>query len=292
MNGDKERQRLIDHMRAWLDALAARDFRGLKFAPGFRNTENTVELPVGVGLCRTLQRIWDDGHYFVDVATGQVEYWGVADEPGRETVFAVRLKVAGNLIAEAETMTARGKGEYFVPSMIATGTPGFHDVLPPEQRISREALIEVAHLYFDGIERSDGSIVPSRPDALRLVNGKEDAGDTADLDEDRKYRALSVQEQISKGYYSYIEALRGRRAIVADVERGIVLFHVMFDHPADHSTEDGTLPWPDPNTVMAFEAFKVVGGEIQTVWAIGAGYPYGIRSGWGDGDLRRIAALS
>ncbi|HWU03040.1 MAG TPA: hypothetical protein VN222_09910 [Novosphingobium sp.] len=288
-----ERERLMGVMRRYLDALVAHDLRSLRFAPHLRNTENTVELPVGTGIARTIKALWADGHYFVDAATGQVEYWGVAEENTRQTMLAVRLRIEGTLIAEIETLSVRGKGEYFNTAVVASGTPGFHEVLPLEARVPRQRLIEIANLYFDGIERSDGAIVPARGDCLRLVNGAEDAGtDTSGMADDQTYRGLSVQEQIGKGYYAYIEALRGRRFIVADEERGIVLVHVLFDHPAASEGEDGVLPWPEPNTVLAFEAFKVRDGLIEAVWAIGTSLPYGIRSGWGDGPARMIAAVA
>lgn len=290
---DQERTRLIAFMERYLDALVKRDLRSLKFAPNLRNTENTVELPVGTGIARTIKSLWQDGHYFVDVAAGQVEYWGVAEENSRQTMICVRLRVEGTLISEVETMCSRGAGEYFNTQVVAKGTPGFHDVIPPEERMPRERMIEAVNLYFDGIERSDGSIVPAREDALRLVNGAEDAGtDTSDMAENQAYRGLSVQEQISRGYYSYIESLRDRRFVVIDEERGLVLVHVLFDHPCDHNEADGVLPWPEPNTVLAFEVFKISDGLIHTIWAVGATFPYGIRSGWTGRMPGRLAAFA
>lgn len=288
-----ERERLIGHMRHYLDALVAHDYGDLKFAPGLRNTENTCEIPVGSGLGRTIRSLWADGHYFVDIVTGQIEYWGVAEENTRQTMVGVRLKIEGALISEIETLTSRGKGEYFNCDVVSKGTPGFHDVLPENERVSREQLVEAANLYFDGIERSDGSIVPVIDHALRLVNGAEDAGTTdSSMTGDMEYRRMSVADQISGRYYSYIEQLRGRRFVVVDEERGLVLVHVLFDHPADHDTTEGVLPWPEPNTVFALEVFKVRNGLIETVWAIGTGLPYGIRSGWGDGDIRKVLSLA
>lgn len=290
---DQERERLQSFMTRYLDALVKRELRSLKFAPHLKNTENTVELPVGTGIARTIKSVWPDGHYFIDVKTGQIEYWGVAEENSRQTMICVRLKIEGTLISEVETMCSRGEGEYFNTEVVSKGTPGFHDVIAVEDRVPREQMIEAINLYFDGIERSDGSIVPVRDDALRLVNGAEDAGtDTSGMAETQVYRGLSVQAQISKGYYSYIESLRDRRVIVVDEERGLVLVHVLFDHPCDHNEADGVLPWPEPNTVLACEVFKIRGGLIQTIWAVGATFPYGVRSGWDGSQPRRIAAFA
>ncbi|MCW2406861.1 hypothetical protein M2336_003545 [Sphingobium sp. B1D7B] len=288
-----ERQRLIEIMKRYLEAVVTKDFRPVEFAPNLRHTENTVELPIGAGMSRTVKSFWKDDHYFVDVKTGQIEFWGIAEEANRQVMVCIRLKIEGTLISEIEALSNRGAGEFFNCESVAKGTDDFHDVIPESERVSREQLIETASLYFDGIERSNGAIVPVKDDALRYVNGGRDAGgDAKEMTGEKAYRALSVADQISRGYYSYIEGLRARRYLVVDVERGIVLCHLLFDHPNDKVGVDGVLPWPEPNSVLAFEAFKVRNGLIDTVLAVGTSLPFGIRSGWGDGESRAIAAFA
>ena len=292
MNRSNEWQRLADIARRYMDALASRRLGELPYAPDVKNTENTVELPVGSGIGRTIRSLHKGGQTFVDVEASQVEYWGVAQENLRETIIGVRLKVEGLLISEIETMTIRSSGEYFNTAAVLRGTAGFHDVIAPEERVSRTQLIEVGHLYFDGIERSDGSFVPAREDALRVVNGAGEAGaDGVRETEIPAYRKLSVRAQMTGRYYSYIESVRERRPVLVDEERGLVLFHVMFDHPAASDGSDGVLPWPEPNTVMAFEAFKLRNGEIEKVWALGVVLPFGIRCGWSV-PTGRLATMS
>lgn len=275
------RDRLISLMQIYLQALVQRDFTALKFAPTVKNTENCCEIPIGYGIGRTIKSHCDDGHFFVDVGSGQVEYWGVAQENSRLTILAVRLKVEGRQISEIETFAIRGSGEYFNTEAVCKGTQGFHDIVPEEQRLSRDRLIEIANCYFDGILHSNGEIVQTHETAIRIVNGTAEGGtETTVSSGETAYRALTLKKQIEDGYYSYIEALRDRRFVVVDEERGLVLVHLMFDQPADHSVEDGILPWPEPSTVMAFEVFKVSDGLIREVWALGSNFPYGMRTGW------------
>ncbi len=85
---------------------------------------------------------------------------------------------------------------------------------------------------------------------------------------------------MSARHYAYIEALRARRYPVVDEARGLVVAHVVFDHPGDLPRADGMLPFRSPNSMLAFEAFKVRGGVLQEVWAIGTALRYGIGSGW------------
>ncbi len=277
-----ERRRLVGLMNDYLSALALQNPARIPLAPHARSTEDTQELPLGSGIWRTVRALSSGGQYFVDPAGGQVEFWGVVDELGKPAIVSVRLRIEGRLIAEMETLVTRG-GEYFdPPRILADATDTFHGVLHPVEQRPREELIGTANQYFDAIEHSDGSMISVADDCQRLVNGTVDSLDDRDhLDATRRYRALGVAEQISQGHYAYIEAIRARRYPIADTTRGIVVGHVLFDHPGDLARAGGTLPFTAPNTMMFTEAFKVVGGRIQAIWALGTRLlPYGIAAGW------------
>lgn len=287
-NREKERSRLVAVMDGYLAAFVRRDYRQIKFAPHLKATDNSVAMPIGAGIGRTVRGLRDGGHYFADPAAGQVEYWGVIDEMGTETIFGIRLKVEGSLISEVETLGVRNTDPYYFPDVILSADAGFHDILPLEERATREEMVEIANRYFDAIEQNDGSLVPVRDDCQRLVNGAEDTlTDVSDLAESEAHRAMTVSAQISDGHYGYIESLRGRRFPIVDVERGIVLAHVLFDHPGDLPKPDGSVPFGQPNTMLAFEAFKVKRSKIEAVWAICYQINYGSPSGWGEGKIRK-----
>jgi len=287
-----KREHLTSVGRDYLDAFIQHDFSKLRFAPNLWNTENCVPLPVGSGASRTALGLREGGHFFADIATGQVEYWGVLDQIGGEVIYGVRLKVEGALISEIETILVGNTDPYYFPDVILAENAQFHAAIPPNERLSRATLIEIANRYFDGIEQNDGSFVPASADCMRLVNGAEDTvADVSDLGASEAHRALTVQVQMTEGHYSYIEALRGRRFPIVDEERGLVLAHVLFDHPGDIEKPDGSVPFGKPNTMLAFEVFKVVGGEVKAVWAICYSVGYGIASGWGEGDRRLSIAI-
>jgi len=276
-----EHARLSALMQGYLAALVAREARPLRPGARLRCTENTCELPPGSGVARTIRALKPGGHTFVDAAHGQVEYWGAIDEMGAEAIFGVRLRVEGLLVSEIETLVVRGGGSFFEPSVVTSPAPQFHSIIPPAERTPRQELIDIANVYFDAIERSDGTRLPVADDCVRLVNGVTDSRmDAAAVDPAEAHRSLGVAEQMSARHYAYIEALRARRYPVVDEARGIVVAHVMFDHPGDLPRADGTLPFRAPNSMLAFEAFKVRGGVLREVWAIGTALPYGIGSGW------------
>lgn len=279
---DLERKRLIGVMNGYLAALEAHDVGRLKIGPTLRYTENTREIPLGSGLWRTICGRRPGGHYFADVERRQVEYWGVVDEMGADAIYGVRLREEGRLITEIETVVVRGRrGDFFNPDVVAEENPRVHEELAPSERTPRERLVEIANLYFDAIELSDGDRVPVTDDCRRLVNGTLDSVmDPNQLDTLGAHRALKVAEQMTAGHYAYIEALRARRFPIVDEARGLVLCHLLFDHPGDLKRADGELPWRSPDSTLAFEVFKVRGGVLEEVWAIGTGLPYGIDSGW------------
>lgn len=281
---ERERARLTGVMRGYLDALCERDTSKLRLAPTMRCTENTCEMPLGAGSWRTIRGLHTQGHYFVDAERGQVEFWSTANEMGAKVIYAVRLAVAGRLIAEVETLVVRGAGNYFEPDAVVASSQEFHLPIPLEERVSREDLIRVANLYFDGIEMDDGSRLPVTTSCKRLVNGIVDSNldpkELAKLDKREAHRGLGVAQQMSEGHYAYIEQLRARRFPIVDECRGIVLAHVMFDHPGDLKRTDGEVPMKSPNSMLAYEVFKVRKGVLDEVWAIGGALPYGIPCGW------------
>ncbi|MEI9964017.1 MAG: hypothetical protein WDM92_04240 [Caulobacteraceae bacterium] len=278
---EAERERLIGMMNLYLEALEARDPSRIPTGSFVRFTENTRQIPLGAGLWRTMSGRHPGGHWFADAERGQVEYWGAVDEMGMDTILGVRLRVEGRVVTEIETVAIRGRGSFFNPPAVIEAYPAFHEPLDPSERTPRERLVEIANLYFDAIELSDGSRVPVKDDCRRLVNGVLDSlMDPEELDTLEAHRALGVSEQMTAGHYAYIEALRARRFPIVDEARGLVICHLLFDHPGDLKRADGERPWKSPDSTLAFEVFKVRGGVLEEVWAIGTGLPYGIDSGW------------
>ncbi len=268
-------------MSRYLQALEAHDLGSLQIGARLRYTENTRELPLGSGLARTIRGRKSGGHHFIDEERGQIEYWGVIDEMGAEAIYGVRLRIEGRLITEIETLVVRGGGSFFSPTVVNQPAPAFHAPVPRDELTSREELVAIANVYFDAIEQSDGSRLPVTDQCRRLVNGVTDSRmDPSGLRVEEAHRALGVAEQMSARHYAYIEALRARRFPIVDEAHGLVVSHVFFDHPGDLKRADGAAPYRSPNSTLAFEAFKVRGGVLQEVWAIGTGLPYGIDAGW------------
>lgn len=275
-----ERERLIAIAEEYLSALAAREPSRLPISPDVRFTENCQPLALGTGLWRTCQSVARTGHHFVDIARGEVVYWGVVEEFRGPALFAVRLGLEGRLIDEIETVVARG-GEFFEPDVVLSAPAEMHDPVPVELRLTREELAAAADAYFDAINLDDGSAIEVSPDTIRIVNGVADSAvRERGLSEEQQYLSLDIDVQLTEGHYNYIEAIRGRRHTVIDEERGLCHCVILFDHPGDITRPNGVRLFGAPNTMICFEVFKVTRQGFRQVWALGTAIPYGSRSGW------------
>jgi hypothetical protein len=159
------------------------------------------------------------------------------------------------------------------------------EVVAPADRSAREELVRIASLYFDGIERNDGSIIPITDECIRLENGIHTANNPART---TGVGRLKVAEAISTGFYTYIPEIRDRRWLVVDEERGLALGLVFFDHPG--TVKEVEVPGmgviqlapftQKPSTAVIAELFKIKGGKICDIEAVLEFLPYGIRPGW------------
>ena len=275
------RDELLAIADGYLDALVARDPGRLPLAPSIRFTENGQSLALGAGLWRTVRGRLPGGQYFADSEAGQVAFWGAVEEMGAPAILAVRLRVKDGLIGEVEALVLRQGGFLFDAEGMCAPAPFLHEVLEPADRPSRDELVRVADRYFDGLERDDGRLIPVADECVRNENGVQTTSNPESAAADAApWRAMRIAEQITAGHFRYIESIRDRRYPIVDPDRGLVVGHVVFDHPGDIATADGRMPFRHPISAMISEVFKVRAGQIVDVRAVVAFMPYGIRSIW------------
>ena len=284
---------LKEAMDGYLAALAARDPSGLPVAYGVRHTENGQELGLGKGIWGTATRVPDHDYAHVeDDGGGQIGWIGVVDEHDRPSIVFIRLAVEDGLISEVETVVRRPHERLYDPSNMREPRSVVFEEIPEDERTDAEGLIRAGHLYFDGLEQADGSIIPVTDGCTRYENGTRTVRveDVSHLggSASSKVFPLGVREQVDTGYFSYIDAVRDRRIVAVDVARGLVLMMVVFDHSARRRTVEmrgvGEVELPPyhqvPNSVLIAELFKVRGGLIEHIEAVLEFVPYGMRTGW------------
>jgi hypothetical protein len=276
-------------MARYLAALDAHDPAQLPLARGAKFTENTVALKLGDGFWQTI----DKGSQsrtsrlvIADPATSQVAFYGAAKENGHGVLFGVRLKHKAGRISEIEQFVARRGpaqiGEFDNPLPFE---PAWTEALPVGERLPRAELVRIANLYFEGIEKSSGDIIPLVPETSRVENGVRMAPREAGAD---GKPPQSIRESFNSGMFRYIREIRPRRFLLVDEERGVVYAMVMFQHPGnvtglpmwEKQYKDPTSIIVYPNSMAMTESFRISKGKITHIVAQMVMLPYRQPTGW------------
>lgn len=284
--GTTTRQELIGHLDAYLAALAAND-PGAINAEGARFTENGQLLGLGRGLwgTATLQPPPERVVGVADPVTGQAACFALVAEAGEPVMLALRLRVEGDRITEAETLVARDRAAIFSLDGFRRPRPLFDQPLTEDQRTPREVLERIPHLYLDGILQARGDLIPVADDTIRMENGVQtvlnpDAVGIREEARDRGTWHLGVAAQVDLGIFSDIEDARDRRVPVIDEELGVVFAWFVFDHAGPLTSRGGESRFRTPNAMMIAEVWKVIEGQIRQIEAVLGVFPYGMRPGW------------
>jgi hypothetical protein len=276
----------------YLNAMAANDSKKAPLAANVKYTENAARLPLNEGLWFTAAGLTDYKVVLADPQGSAAAFIGVVTEhmplgqPPRNTILALRIKVANKKISEAEAVVVRNVNERNMTNL-KTPRPGLIETLTPAQRRPRADLIRISNLYFDAIEQSSGSVAPFDDNCNRLENGMRTAGPPlpgAGADARPTQRCA---DGMNSGVFQVITAIKPRRVLVVDEEKGLTFGVYMFQHKGltQITMKDGsTRPAPyfvgQPVTMPMAEVFKVVSGNIREVEAIGVQIPYGMGHGW------------
>jgi hypothetical protein len=273
---------------------------GLPLSKGVRFTENTAEIPIGDGLwvgaseAPTTFKI-----YAVDPSSRQVGFYGVMKERNRPLIIALRLKVIGGEITEIEHVLARNLRPDRMQNLITPREALLADVSANE-RTSREGMIDAANSYFEAIEHGKGSIAPFAEDCERHENGGQTTHNKTPVpwpvplgspEADRGMAligTLSCTAQVDSQVLSFITRLWPRRLTIVDEQKGLVFSFPMFQHRGGSGTiKIVGVPGVDSlplgggtSNLQAGEIFKIRGGKIHEIEAMGVGLPYGTKSGW------------
>ncbi|HEY4210811.1 MAG TPA: hypothetical protein VGM84_04995 [Steroidobacteraceae bacterium] len=275
---------LIASATQYLDALVAQDPSKVKWAKVVHYSENSVSMMIGDGIWATATARSPNGQFTTDPSTGNVVWYGSVEEHGQPAHVALRLKVEGGGISEAETVIRRkGVDEGpFGDAAHYSSEPSFTQEVPKAQRGSRAELIKLADGYFSTLQQNDGTIrTKFDPQCARKENGQ------TTTDGSFGSAPPGCEAQFKLGYFKYDDRVRARRFIV-DEEHGVVVATGYIDHSAsfmDFKTTDGKpakSPFKSPNSLGFMEKFKIVGGRIYRIEAVFTTLPYYMSSPWGD----------
>ncbi|MGB6943121.1 MAG: hypothetical protein WBE37_12040 [Bryobacteraceae bacterium] len=273
----------------YLDAMVARNPYSLPLGPKVKFTENEQVIPLGEGIWGTASGLGTYKLYVADPQAGQAGFLGTLRENGTPVAFALRLKIEHRLIREVETIVVRDPGAAKAIEAIGQPDPLFLTALPASERRSRDELIAIANKYSDGVERSDGVLVPFDPKCNRIQNGVQTTNNP-DLKLDPKdtwtFASLGCKDQLNTRFFSFVHKIYPRRFMVIDEERGLVLGWLLFHIPgtvtsvdiSGHGSVSIPLPYQAPTTLDVAELYKIKNGKILKVEALQTNVPYGTPS--------------
>ena len=277
---------LLEYARNYIEALADRDYSRARLAPDVIFAENNVVMPVGNdGLWGTISGVRDGEMLVADEQTGNAAWFGIVEEHGNPAYLAVRIQVEDGLITEIESVVNRlpDMPKPFGNPDTVTHHPAWSEILPVEQRRSRERLVAVADGYFNTVELNDGDVFTLfDPDCSRLENGVSTTSGSTNIDGGGNAAniASGCEEQFRLGIYRINKRIRDRRYPLIDEQRGVVVGSGFFDHANTfdrYTLTDGremrtVLKWP--NSITLLEAFKIRNGRIWLIEAVFTYVPY------------------
>jgi hypothetical protein len=278
-----ERTRLLELARATLEAIARREPRAFPGGATCRYTENGRDTSVGAGLWLSAGPVRSQ-LLIADAERQQAVVFAALEEGDeRELILlGLRMRAEQTRVTELEALVSReGQSSAFAPGALLTPPSDYDQPVSVSQRSSRKELQAAADRYFDGIEQNSSAEVPFHADCQRFENGLQTTGNPAFLG------GMGCREQLDRSLFAYIEAVRARRYPVFDEERGAVLSCVFLDVPGtvtSFASGGRTIELPAriraPRSVLLFELFKVVAGEIRRIDALMTNLALGAKSGW------------
>lgn len=296
-----DRACLIAKADAYIAALVADDPAAVPLAEGLVTIEDTKRIDAGTGL-------WDSvtagpSDYLIHVAdpvSQQVGAMAMMQESGKPVLVGIRLKLEGGRIVEAEHMAARDLSETQLANLQAP-RPALMREVPQEYADSRGRLIWLGKSYYDALDNGNSRQSAMADDCERRENGFQTARNpmiresnfgNGQTDPVFAYLGgLGCAAQMDTNMWEYIDTIENRRVEIADTVTGLVWGMSHFHH--DMKEERYRLigvPGTEYRVISAstgagfdmpaIHIYKIWGGQMHEIEAIGIVLPYMSPTGW------------
>jgi len=273
----------------YLAALVAHDPSQVSLAPNVKFVENTVPTHPGDGLWKTASAVPSSFKIYVpDTVSEEVGFLGVMQEKDKPVLLALRLKIRNGKITEAEHLIARNLMERSLANL-KTPRPALLAIVPPDQRIPRDQMLKIGASYYEALVTADANHAPFADDCVRHENGLQTTGNPPPAKPGfGTLGAMGCERQLRTHTFDYIKRIEPRRVEIADPETGLVFGLSQFRQPMDEKVVK-IVGVPDVDHVdMNFKAFdlpaahvfKIRGGKIHEIEAMGFTMPYNSKTGW------------
>jgi len=286
-----DRACLIMTTNIYLAGLVAHDASIVKFSPNVKFVENTVPMKPGEGLWKTASAIPTTFKIYVpDVVAQQIGFLGVMEENNRPIELALRLKIIDGQIVEAEHLIARNLSATSLANLVVP-RPGLLATVPPDQRVPREQMLTIGASYYEALVTADANDAPFADDCVRRENGMQTTSNPPPKPGATNMQimgAMGCKAQLHTHTFDYIKRIEPRRVWIADPETGLVFGLSQFRHPmVEKSVKIVGVPGVDtvpmnfnPFDLPAAHIFKISGGKMHEIEAMGFSMPYNSKTGW------------
>ena len=294
-----DRAALIKLADDYFAALVAHNPKAVPLADNVKIVEQVKRIQPGDGLWKTASSVPTNFKIVVpdpvSQQVGGIVIMGVNNKPAQ---IGFRLKVENDKITEAEHMIA----EISNPNnqMLQSVRPAIPMEIPYEYRDSRGRLIFIAKSYYDALDLNNGSLAPFASDCERRENGMRTApfgGPSlggagipgAKPGPASLYGMQDCAAQLNTGTFQYIDTIENRRVFAADEVTGLAVGFSHFHHSMKQKVftilnvpgrEVSDMSTQQPFDMPAMHIYKIWGGQIHEIEAIGIVTDFNSPTGW------------
>jgi hypothetical protein len=168
--------------------------------------------------------------------------------------------------------------------------PGLLATVPASDRVPRDQMLKIGASYYEALVSADANDAPFADDCVRRENGMQTTSNPppATPSSMGTMGALGCAAQLHTHTFDYIKRIEPRRVWIADPETGLVFGLSQFRHPmVEKQLTIVGVPGVDhvdmnfkPFDLPAAHIFKVSGGKMHEIEAMGFTMPYNSKTGW------------
>lgn len=284
-----DRACLTGMVDTYLAALVAHDSSKIPLAENARLVENAVKTNFGDGFWKTASALPTTFKIYIpDAVSEQVGFMGMMQESGKPVQFGLRLEIVNKQIAAAEHLLARNLSANQLANL-QSPRPALLAAVPPAERSPRDFMLNAGSAYYDALVAGRGDLAPFADDCVRRENGMQTNANPAPATPGpASISAMKCAQQLDTKRFDYIKVIDNRRVHIADPETGLAMGLSHFRHPQkEKSVKIVGVPGvtsvevnSNPFDLPALHIFKIRGGRIHEIEAMGFSLPYNSPTGW------------
>jgi hypothetical protein len=293
-----DRAALLKLGDSYLAAIVAHDPGQVPLARDVKVVENVTRIKPGEGLWKTASSPPTQFKIVAaDPVTQEVGGLVVMQNDGKASQVGFRLKVVNGKIVEAEHLVVAIRDPN--NPNLQKPRPAIPLEIPDEYADSHGRMIHIAKSYYDALDNNNGHLAPFAPDCERHENGFRTApfggpslGGAIPGGPPRPPGLMGLQDctsQMDSGAFQYITTIDDRRVLIADTVTGLAIGFSHFHHPMtqkifaitgnpDRQVSD--MSNQKPFDMPAMHIFKIWGGQLHEIEAIGIVVPLNSPTGW------------